>query len=597
MKPSMTRQAVLLQSLVGLLLIGTAAGFLALTESQKAEGQSQAEAEARLRQTGSLIQARLREIRSDVDHLSRLSWVTDAAAEGPLTSYLQADPATFRLNPGPRESRIIELFAAYRGSHSEVASVYMGRSDGSFVRSHPRAQATAYDPRQRPWYIAALTAPDQVTVTEAYRAVTTEDINVGLVRPLRDAQGLIVGVLGMDVTLNSLSKALGAVERPPGAELLLLDDRDRVLAHSAGQGLFEVLDPARLKDLTANNILYQQGLEEVPWRLLQLLPRSYLEQRVWVSALELGGRAFLLLALLGLLNIAILSLMVIKPLRTLESAAVDMARLSDWNRRFPTKASSAEISHLALAFNRVLDALHRSRAERQAAEEANALKSAFLATMSHELRTPLNSIIGFTGILSQGLAGPLNGEQQHQLGLVKTSAQHLLALINDILDISKIEAGQLKLNPETLDLPPLLARLLDQVRPGAAARGLSLVAQWPETLPRLQADRRRLEQVLLNLLSNAVKFTEKGTVTLKAQPRGPHLELSVQDTGPGIAPADQERLFEPFVQLDQGLNRRYEGTGLGLSITRKLVELMNGRIELDSQVGMGSTFKILLPVP
>ena len=211
---------------------------------------------------------------------------------------------------------------------------------------------------------------------------------------------------------------------------------------------------------------------------------------------------------------------------------------------------------------------------KERAEMADHLKSAFLATMSHELRTPLNSIIGFTGVILQGLAGPLNPEQTKQLEMVRGSARHLLALINDVLDISKIEAGQLNLGRERFDLRASIAKVSGIVAPLAEKKGLELHAHISDDLGQAVGDQRRMEQILLNLLNNAIKFTDRGKIELTAKlvPGGKtsgrraaplDIELSVSDTGMGIKTEDQTILFEPFRQIDSGLTRSHEGHGPG----------------------------------
>jgi len=230
------------------------------------------------------------------------------------------------------------------------------------------------------------------------------------------------------------------------------------------------------------------------------------------------------------------------------------------------------------------------------AELADRLKSAFLATMSHELRTPLNSIIGFTGIILQGLAGPLNAEQSKQLEMVRNSARHLLALINDVLDISKIEAGQIEIAPAPFDLREAIAKAVQIVSPLAEKRQLQLVVQLAPGVAQITSDRRRVEQILLNLLSNAIKFTEHGSVTLTAENVASAIRIAVTDTGIGIKAEDLNKLFQPFRQLDTGLTRQHEGTGLGLAICKRLVERLGGTISVTSQWGAGSTFQFTLPV-
>lgn len=229
------------------------------------------------------------------------------------------------------------------------------------------------------------------------------------------------------------------------------------------------------------------------------------------------------------------------------------------------------------------------------AESADRLKSAFLATMSHELRTPLNSIIGFTGILLQELPGSLNEEQKKQLGMIQGSSRHLLELINDVLDISKIEAGQLELVSEEFDARESVRRVLAAVSPLAAAKNLELKTRLAAGLGEVRGDRRRFEQVLLNLVNNSIKFTDRGAVEVAVELRSGELEVKVSDTGIGIRKEDMGKLFRTFQQLDTGLDRKVEGTGLGLSICKKLVEKMGGRITVESEWGSGSVFSFRIP--
>lgn len=233
---------------------------------------------------------------------------------------------------------------------------------------------------------------------------------------------------------------------------------------------------------------------------------------------------------------------------------------------------------------------------KERAESADRVKSAFLATMSHELRTPLNSILGFTGIIHQGLVGPLNPEQKKQLGMVMNSARHLLSLINDVLDISKIEAGQVELETKPFAVPEAVARVAEMVEPLAAKKQIGLIVDISPEVGEMVSDRRRFEQILINLLNNAVKFTERGQVRVVCQRQGEQIATQVVDSGIGIKPEDLSILFKPFRQVDSGLTRHHEGTGLGLAICDRLVRLLGGALRVESVWQQGSTFTFSLPV-
>lgn len=235
------------------------------------------------------------------------------------------------------------------------------------------------------------------------------------------------------------------------------------------------------------------------------------------------------------------------------------------------------------------------RTAKERAEAAAAARASFLANMSHEIRTPMNAILGYTEAL---LDAPLNPAQSRQLGTVHASARSLLRLLNDILDTAKLDKGAVALEVQDFSLRALCGQILDSLRISASRKGLPLVLDYPETEPEfLRGDALRVQQVLVNLLGNAVKFTERGQVLLRVRHRAGELHLDVQDTGIGMDAQQLQRIFDPFAQADASTTRRFGGTGLGTTIARQLVELMQGRISVQSTPGQGTEFSVRLPLP
>ncbi|NCJ05888.1 GAF domain-containing protein [Synechococcales cyanobacterium C] len=316
------------------------------------------------------------------------------------------------------------------------------------------------------------------------------------------------------------------------------------------------------------------------------------------------------------------------PIESAQGGTLGILAMGNWHRPRPFSAEAcdllaalAEQAAIALSNAQLIQALEE-REEQLAAQnemlqrqneelarqrqqiqnqnlkliEATQLKSQFLATMSHELRTPINAITGFSQLLLRQRQYPLHGSQVDMLTRILNNGKHLLALINDILDLSKIEAGRMTLHLESFNLMSLLTITVDELASLAEQKGITLTTHTHLINPIVVNDSSRLRQILVNLLSNAIKFTESGFVKVTLMEKGSNcLEISVQDTGIGIAPEHLREIFREFWQADQSISRPYQGTGLGLAICYRLLQMMNGKIEADSQVGQGTTIWIQIP--
>ena len=325
---------------------------------------------------------------------------------------------------------------------------------------------------------------------------------------------------------------------------------------------------------------------------------------VWFSVGLVAGRAVSILGIWGMVAITWLAM---RPLQIVGEWA--------WSAYGRSQELLDDAQDTQLRLNQMLDDLTSANTRlvrlnrladslRQEAEEARRAKEQFVANVSHELRTPLNMIIGFSEMILNAPqaygASPSGGRLPPallaDLAVILRNAQHLSGLIDDVLDLSQIEAGQMALVRERVALPEVIEEALVAVRPLFESKGLALRADLEDGLPEVSGDRTRIREVLLNLLSNAGRFTEQGGVTVAARRRDGELLVSVTDTGPGIAAADQSRLFQPFQQLDASLRRRFGGTGLGLSISQRFVEMHGGRMWVESAPGAGAAFRFTLPI-
>lgn len=335
-----------------------------------------------------------------------------------------------------------------------------------------------------------------------------------------------------------------------------------------------------------------------------------------ITKLILITTLMLILTILILITMIVLNInkMVILPIKKMTSLT---NKVSEGNLDYQIDIKSKdELEDLATSFNKMTKELKRNRDELEKAkmkleeriaertkelEETNVRlvdtarhKSVFLASMSHELRTPLNSIIGFTGIILGGLSGDISEEQRKQLSMVKKSADHLLSLINDLLDISKVEAGKMNIFIEKFELRDLMQEVCDSFIPAADKKGIKILLDMPESLI-IENDKRRIKQIIVNIVGNAVKFSLGKEIEIRVRKRDELIIVAIRDTGPGIKKEDIPDLFEPFTQLKYTITKE-KGTGLGLYLTKHLIKNLGGNIRVESEFGKGSVFIFTFPV-
>ena len=411
-----------------------------------------------------------------------------------------------------------------------------------------------------------------------------------------------------------------SVRRRKDGSLLYVDVSTRLVRAATGDQLVlsaekDVTHIKVLRDAKLMEARFRDLLESTPDGIVMANPSGHIviansqaERLFGYEAGELRGRSVdeLLPERYRNAHVGHRSNYFLQPRKRAMGSGLDLAGLRKDRSEFPIEISLSPLrtEESAFVMSAIRDISERKRFEKALQEKnqelasANQAKDRFLAGMSHELRTPLNAIIGFTGTLLMKLPGPLNEDQQKQLRTVQSSARHLLALINDLLDVSKIEAGKVELAFESVDCKAVVEEVMAALQPQAHGKGLEFCVQAPDLPVILRTDRRALRQIIFNLAGNAIKFTEHGSVVLTLREdvvEGTRrLEIRVDDTGVGIPLADQDRLFGAFARVNSARPNAPEGTGLGLHLSQKLAELLGGKISFHSESGNGSSFSLLL---
>ena len=498
----------------------------------------------------------------------------------------------------------------------DVAGVYRATGTAS-------SSSVGTSSREREWYQRAMASGRAYLGLPTMTRSTARPV-VPYVVPIRTVNAEIKGFLLCGISLAALNDAFASFQSGPSARASLTDwrgtgvilahvDRQRVLTAATGrnEAVSRMLRGERgameTSDSAGNmNLVVYAPVPDLPWGAMILQP----SQAAFAPIYRAARQSMLFTAILLVFSAVVSGLFarrVTRPLMLLRAAAGRLGA-GELTTRLNIRRQD-EVGDLARTFDQMAAALAERTAELEAAHEelqsqylqvreANRFKSEFLANMSHELRTPLNAVIGFAQLLHDGKVGAIEANQKEYLNDILTSADHLLQLINDVLDLAKVESGKLEFEPEPVNLLKLITEVRNILQPLAAAKHLSVDVEVAREVAEAVIDPAKLKQVLYNYLSNAIKFTpERGRITVRAKAEGPDwFRLAVEDTGIGIREEEIAKLFVAFQQLDSSTSKRHQGTGLGLALTKKIVEAQGGSVGVHSARGQGSVFFAILPL-
>lgn len=581
------------------------------------------------------IETLLADTSYDINYLAGNALIRDKNDDD-FTTFLKADEKTFIYRMGKTERAIVALLRGYQETHPYINSVYMGRENGSFVRSHPRPRPTQYDPRIRPWYRTAMANPDIAVQTQPYRSLTSEDINIGIAKALVDENHHIYGVIGADITLKNLCTFMTHTKIEQGGHLILLDERGRFLTHPDTKMLFKHYHDAgwdgfselfarpegyvRWADNQTPMYLFFRTINRKGWKLCALIPAEDIA-RSMNAVITLILFFTLLLIVLSLAGAVFFTRKITQPFNALVKGVRMLREGAPWNEKAAKIeiGSQDEIGELADTFNAICAELLQTYGELDESlrkiKEMDRVKDAFIAMVSHELRTPLTSIKGYATLLEGGVAGTMSEQQRSLLDVVRKNADRLGAIVSDLLDISKIESGTFTVNKKPGDILTAVNQVVRELSPAAEEKNVRIEIRRQETEIVANFDLARIIQTLGQVVRNAIQFSPRDAcvdISVEKVENAPAdmppmikcdkerkqwIMIIVADQGRGMPQGTEMRIFEKFYQAEEINTRNHQGLGIGLSIAKALIDAHQGVIWADSgKRTKGMEIKIMLPI-
>ncbi len=536
-----------------------------------------------------------------------------------FTSFLNADDKTFQYNLSRHEKSIRLFFNQYRISHPYINSVYMGRENGSFVRSHLRAKPTKYDPRSRPWYKLAKNNPDKVMKTRPYRSVTTNDVNIGIVKALVDKNNKVYGVVGIDVTLKNLTSYMSKVKLVRDGYMMLLDKKGIILVGKKQeekfthiknkiknyQNIFKTKTGYFLfKTVTKNKSFYcfYYCSKKLGWKILSIIPRYDIQGEINTMLSMTLGIFLMLLILVTFASLLGLNKFVLNPLTQISNISNEITETKNFNLRIKTNQQD-ELGDLANSFNLMTQSiqdyeniLKENKKNIELAlsnsESVNRFKEELFSILSHEIRTPLTGIIGFSELIMRD--ENVKVEIKDYAEKIVFSARRLNHLLENLIRLSDFQANEEvenKVEPINLEelVNDILHMLIFQIEKRNCKVSINI-----ECANFINSDYIKLKLILYNLISNAVKFTKDDEVNIGIRKIENYYEFKIEDKGIGIKPENLDLIFEMFKQVESSNSRRFQGLGVGLTVSKKMVNSLGGEIWVQSEYKKGSTFNFTI---